>query len=470
MSKESNSHSNSLSTSPTSSGDENPLLNRDRSPARQTYSEREHSPQLKRRRSDSASNGRAYSWPSTVKRASGFEKDLEQLKFEATRAKEEKVLTNDRTSSWFATFLGHTDEKKSMHKNFFEPFFSKLKKEKIFGTNVKEPFTVFDVGCGEGKLSRKVAKAIHTSLGVDNILYTAIDYDEKFVNLANLTLKDISSTKRAKNPDAKEPFETRKDTKYSDLTLIPTIHQGSCFVETDIDKISRSNQGKPIAADLVLASNIAYYAPNQEDFIRLLTKNLSTNGFIVLMHEAENADPNKLRKKYGAKVDTNTPGNLTTAGYTKKLEVLTIPFESHLNFPASTTKSLHLLKTLAEGYDIPNPEIIETKKLLEFIVQRPLESINKEPSPNRTKKDPVRTRLDDYLDEVKGLLVSQNSALVIRSTFQIIPSPQMSADKVGILRHICGEMTKDLKPSTHLTPQKATPVTGHALGKENFRK
>jgi hypothetical protein len=406
--------------------------------------------------------------PETSPSTSDEEKDRNRRPLERTASSEnlEDELRAARTSTWFETFLNYSDEKDRMGR-FFRSFFDKLADKEVSFVSKDGRIHVLDEGSGEGKLLRKFVKAIgyHYEYERDDhgTALTDPNNPKKFI-VASKAQREEQPRVTVHGVELDPKFAKRNQDKLSEITgkdafkdfeLQGNIVQGDCFNEEVVWNALKNTTGTN-GANLILASNIGYYTPdkNQQNFIDLLKTKLNNkqNAIIIAMHEAKDAQTGSFCRKYGSVVDIDVVKNIHNAAYGAGLDAIEIPLEAALRFPNMTSQIWLAIESAAAGLDVSgkdiNPkDLQDARNLIEFVIQRPLESLHRE------------GRVREYLDDLRTHLNAQNNQLIIKSTFQIIPSENMQQNKqVGELRKIAVELEKEFSPSVSTSPRSVSPV------------
>ena len=279
----------------------------------------------------------------------------------------EQSLHDQRTSKWFDTFLKHTNEK-SVVGQYMKDFVSQH-----IDTNGEK--LVLDIGCGEGELAGYIVDGFQNRF---NVNYYGIDNDAAFLVRADnlLSTKNVSAN---------------------------FIH-GSCF-NSDIDRL-------PYNVDLIIGSHVAYYASDMKAFINSLVNHLSSSGTILLMHAPEDSDQNVLRTHYGAYVDLRTVNNIKDIiNSMQYLKLQTFTIKAEINFPNNASDLLSRISNLSEEEILQNlasSSITDLKDLLEFTIQRPLESLAD------------YDLLHEYIGDMHYILGAQHNKLYIKDEVQVI--------------------------------------------------
>lgn len=307
----------------------------------------------------------------------------------------ERKVEAERTSSWFKTFVENTNEKKIIN-SVVQNFFEKLRNETI---SIKP--NILDIGCGDGTLSLAVSESLKGHY--PNLTYFAIDYDPNFAHLTRNKLDD---------------------------NHIPNyVIQGNCFSD-DLNKL-------PNGMGLIIASNVAYYTQDIPGFVGKVMSKLDDYGISIFIHESPTADLNILRHKYGARVETSATENIATSLKNNNNLYEVINIESKLRFPDNMNE---LWEELGKSnyYDTSNtklPNFDKAKNLLEFVIQRPLESLQ------------AQGLLKKYFSEVRELLDNQDNNLIVRSAMQV-SAHSFALGHYQKLSSIVEQVNKEFIPDT----------------------
>ena len=267
---------------------------------------------------------------------------------------------------WFEAFLRNTNQK-SMTVDLLSSFLGQ-----VYGKEIK-PLNFLDVGCSNGlqgfNILSRLTKNTFNYQGIDS---EARDLDE-----------------------ARRLFQ---------INQIPSSFvSGDCFNEEIQEELG--------SADIVLVSHVAYYTKDLHRFISSYCAKLKENGLAIFVHNVRDSDTGSLREKYGADLTLDVTASIEIL--VNKLEMKAVTYQSHLRFPENMEEYWESLRKISLGEKFsPNcKETTEAKYLLEFVVQQPLETLQK------------RGLLDEYLAEVKDKLTKQDNCIYLRSRMQIVNSP-----------------------------------------------
>ncbi|AIF81835.1 hypothetical protein I862_06405 [endosymbiont of Acanthamoeba sp. UWC8] len=284
-----------------------------------------------------------------------------------------KNITNERVGRWFEAFLKFTNQK-MITGMVMQNLFQDLQEAQIITT----PLSILDVGCGEGELAMQILQTWSTQLHC--ICYYGIDTDTSFINTIHNAL--------------------------TDLQVLHRLKQGSCF-NSDIDDL-------PNSMNIILASNVAYYAPNIDRFMHSLLSKKSSDGILVSIHESSTSIPNFLREKYGAEVDTKTAYKIKVCLDNVQVKYCEFMLPSKISLPENYhNMALQLLKSTqstASNLDIPvlNADHQQFKMLLEFVVQKSLESLKHQGS------------LNNYINDVLDIAKKNKGSIPIKSSVVLV--------------------------------------------------
>ncbi len=294
---------------------------------------------------------------------------------------EELYLKNQRAKEWFETFLKYTDEKditSAIYFNFIK---------NLVDNNRLSESTILDVGCGDGILSSSITKGF--SKATTSLEYHCLEYD----------FSRIESFKSIMDNNGIKAYAT----------------QGSCFSK-DLDAM-------PYDADLIVASHIAYYAVDIPLFIDNLIEHGNKNSILLLNHESSNSVPNMLRKYYNSTVNTEVANGIKEYGIgQEELVFHEAKMKAKIIFPEYIHSLLRHMAddphSFMEGNALSSlcfndssykgENIHEMKMLLEFAVQRPLETLVNE------------GLLNAYLSDITTILSANNNTVPVSSELQII--------------------------------------------------
>ncbi|MBA8667879.1 class I SAM-dependent methyltransferase [Holosporaceae bacterium 'Namur'] len=284
-----------------------------------------------------------------------------------------KNITNERVAQWFEAFLKSTNQKMitgMVIQNLLLDF---------QGAQIlKTPLSILDAGCGEGELAMQILQTWSTQLS--SVSYYGIDNEERFINTIQEALIKLKVYHR--------------------------LQQGSCF-NSDIDNL-------PNDMNIILASNVAYYAPNVMEFIHSLLSKKSHDGILLSIHESSTSIPNILRGKYGAEVDTKTAFKIKDCLDSTQFRYCDFMIPSIITLPKDYHKmALDLLKSTSStinNHSIPvlNTEYQHFKMLLEFIVQTSLESLK------------YKGQLNDYIDDVLIVAEKNKGSIPVESSVVLV--------------------------------------------------
>ncbi|AIL65856.1 methyltransferase [Rickettsiales bacterium Ac37b] len=312
----------------------------------------------------------------------------------------DRKLEAARTSTWFKTFVENTNQKR-ITALAFDFLINKVKEKSCHIAPV-----VLDVGFGEGELSSRIAQSL-TNI-YPSLLYTGIEYDNKFVDQTKNKLSKLG---------------------VNNYELIC----GNCFGD-DLSNL-------PEKAGLVLASHIAYYAPNMDKFVQSLIDKTADHGLAVFLHESADSDMNKLRSKYCHSINTSSNSEII-----KSLSKLEIPYSSvelnaKLTFPDNMQELWSELSSCNYHKSTYRPlrNFELAKNLLEFVAQTPLESLQ------------AKELLSSYLEDVKKLLTNQSNMLIIRTEMQLAISKEASKEFMVGMFSIAKEMQNYVIPLTQIS-------------------
>ncbi len=288
---------------------------------------------------------------------------------EISSRENEEAIRNARTSDWFSAFARVTNEKSEtaiIIARLLHLFFKKLRA----GQNLEEIYSILDVGCGEGTLSYQIAETILNE-GV-MLSYCGIDQDPNFVSkvITEVTMLNIKAGHFA---------------------------VGDCFSEEDLSKL-------PNNPSFILASHIAYYAPNIKHFIDNLLKKAGKDTILTFIHASHLSNHNILRRKFSAPINTQIPNDIERSLIeSSTYEIINFYFTSF--FPLSC-ESNELKRIAYSPYEELTPGEEHIRKLLEFTAQRPMESLRNEGS------------LDQYLEDVYNSLMGESNNFFIWANIQ----------------------------------------------------
>lgn len=311
-----------------------------------------------------------------------------------------KQLTLERTSDWFKDFIKLTSEKQETYRVFYritKLFFQRCKK--IVTKNT--PCSVLDIGVGEGILASHIAKTLKK---FDlKVYYNAIDIDPYFIEKTQVRINYV---------------------KVDSSNVI----QGDCFSE-DLNKL-------PDNPSLVMASHIAYYTQDVNAFIQKILKKTNENTILIFIHAPIFSEHIRLRNTYGTKVTKNIPTLIKESVKEYQDHVLdsfSLFFFSFINFPEMSVNSL--LEVADSAYkDIQNTESILLRNILEFIVQKPLESLKSE------------NTLHSYVKEISSILLTGENKLQIWTQMQVFVS------KRSIFYHAVKQAFNDFNDAYYISP------------------
>jgi precorrin-6B methylase 2 len=332
---------------------------------------------------------------------------------QATTEQEQKLIDyiNKCTSTWFDTFVQHTNQKEETARLFYS-LFTKLRRKDY-------PLDkVLDIGCGNGSLSAKIV-SILTQLN-PLASYEAIEYDIKYVRWVLQALKETH-------------IERHK------------IVLGNCFGK-DIKELSND-------ANIIIVSNVAYYAKDISSFCEEVIKKLKKeNSLVVFIHESSSSDMNTLRSKYGAKVQTDTVNEIEKYLRDQKVEYYNFTIESELEFPLKSIEHIKSLAYECKLAGVTTNGLNDIQMLVEFVVQTPLFYLRGKVDRGSVGKKELGDKLNDYLTEIIDLLSKQNMTLRIKSEVQIATlSKSVEAFKEA-MGEICNELKDEYGPKANEFP------------------
>lgn len=159
---------------------------------------------------------------------------------------------------------------------------------------------------------------------------------------------------------------------------------------------------------LLIFNNIPYYAFNIKDFISNLFYTKSDKQKVIFVNESPLSDLGYLRNNFG--------NNFNSENYSEVimyLEKKYIPFKMSyfdiiINFPNYEDKIWNNLYKIDCNRVTTDQHYTEAKALLEYIVQKPLETLFED---NLLKK---------YLDKVRVLLKKQNNQIISKNTLFLV--------------------------------------------------
>ena len=273
---------------------------------------------------------------------------------------------------WFRTFYNNTNEK-IVSQLTLEEILNLINSKKISSLNsypidtgiglsqhptyLESVKTVVDIGCCSGDLHLKMAQSFSSILQAtpssSMIEYIGIDHD----------LTGIMGTWNAL---IKEGLPKIKNILLQ-LHLFNKDFFQKSYVSITLDKYTMNT------ADFIIASHVAYYAPNVTKFVESILHFQSKNGFALFIHESEYSIGKLLPISYNAPVnsitDTQIAETLTKLG--AKIYYKTV--FSTIALPIGICEFIDAWKS-----DLCNsPACIDTQMLLEFIFQVPFSILKK---------------------------------------------------------------------------------------------
>ena len=282
----------------------------------------------------------------------------------------------------FGTFLKNTNQKILTGR-----IFRQLLETLHISTNMMQanPFTMVDVGCGEGTLSRELLK----------ILRPICQQQIKCVGLDRNRLL-LDKFKKSLFGFAKVVSSTIQDDAFGFHPFGGSWH-------------------------LVVASHVIYHAHDSNDpfrsasraerFITNVVNSLETNAIAIMVHESKHSDMRELGTRYGSPLMSDAPEVIQSTCRKYNITMQSIPFEAELRFPNLTKRQWGMFeqpKLISIAKQIP--ELNEALRLLGFTVQRPMNEMDNQELQGLTRD--IQERLDE------------NSALCVRSDMQVLISPE----------------------------------------------
>lgn len=228
-----------------------------------------------------------------------------------------KNIEKNRPVFWFLSFLAHSEEKKD----------TVTALRPILETYLNEPCHMLDLGCGDGEFSAQLLAD-----APKNLHYNAIDESEHLL------------------------FHAQKNLEKLGFTHLKFIQD---HWQTGLHQLKQQ-------FDLILASHIGYYCDDMADFLATLRQHLTATGTAILVHETQDAFPNRMRQKYRAPLLTNITEHLPRCQIEKEIISWITPASNNWE------------KALYAPYDQLIGEEKELRHLLEFCVQKPAETLQEE--------------------------------------------------------------------------------------------
>ena len=273
---------------------------------------------------------------------------------------------------WFAAFE-HSTNQKIVTNDVLTTFL----KELLVG---REGISFLDIGCSSGQLAGNIITSLRRE---KNITYYGVD-------------PEVGALEEGKRFFLEHGIES-------------TFKEGDCFLKNVQETLPKS--------DVVLISHVAYYANDIADFSSVYAQKSTEDGVTIFIHDALDSDINQLRTKYNAAVQLNTAcGIEETLGQHSELHAFS--YKTLLQFPKNMNKLWDKFSEVADGKVVHThiPNFQEAKHLLEFVVQQPLEDLQRS------------ALLDPYLTEIKEKLGEQENCLHIRSRLHIAVQPEPGMD------------------------------------------
>lgn len=332
-------------------------------------------------------------------------KDMNYLKTPKIQYNEADLITREeKISQWFDAFYQNTNEKKTVQSQF-EEIFKVLQEVNVENGNgsTKTYFdktkVILDIGCCSGDLHIRTAQSLNNAIteGHDKINFIGLDKSSKAI------------------AKVKEEYE-KAPTLYSNVLLKP--HELNFFLNNTFEDNYFNNVllelGMPPEANLVIASHIAYYAPNVTSFVEavLAAKN-PKNGFAIFIHESDTSIAKCLAEKYKAPINAHTSPQIRAA-----LKSIVNEKGDIKVYHKTTYSTIFLPMGIKEYIGFwENPALVTndvvanftlTQDLLEFLPQVPFE-ILKEKGLSR-----------ELISDLKLLARANNNQIVIKSNLEFV--------------------------------------------------
>jgi hypothetical protein len=288
------------------------------------------------------------------------------LKIQYTES--ELALREEKIPGWFDAFYQATNEKKGIQREV-EGIFKLLDSPHVVPTDPKLQSTYFnnievvlDIGCCSGDLHTRIAESLNKAILLNNkINYIGLD-------------KSPQAIAKVKADFAKSPELYSK--------LLPQPHQLDFFTDNQFEsnyfKDLLSKLGSKTAAHLIIASHIAYYAPNITSFVHAMLSTIHPQkGFAIFIHESETSVAKLMAEKYNAPINAKTSPMIQWAlkGELNNIEIYHKTIYGTIYLPIG-------IKTFTDywnnGTKIPeniSDNFTTTQNLLEFIFQVPFETL-----------------------------------------------------------------------------------------------
>ena len=296
-------------------------------------------------------------------------------------SEQEKAITAQRTSDWFATFVASTDEKKATA-DALAQFFMNLRSTHLIPHlfHRHEP-VVIDIGTGTGHLSSEI-KQLFEQMNPEGVNYNGIEYDPAFAAKSQKKLKG------------------------------GTVMPSDGFSGAESIKQILQLEEQP---DLIIGSHSFMYSPDLAKTTDSVKDLLTPRSIGLFINLSPKTDQISLTKGFAECVGGETAEQLAKNFDRLRMPHHAIHFRAHMNFP---TINDDLWKELSEAkpYDETNnpheahKDGLVVRKMAEFVLQRPLEALNQE-------------QRDKYLDGLRKKLRVQNNNLYLDNIIEVTAAP-----------------------------------------------
>jgi hypothetical protein len=260
----------------------------------------------------------------------------------ASSQERQELIDSYSKSNTFKEFLHRTNEKD------LTLYFMKFVLKKLFEQIPDDMIlsfvetTIMDVGCGEGTVLSKMAKAIRGNLQkrIEGVKFNlcGIDQDERFVEQTKTKIKECS---------------------FADNGII----QGDCF-GADLDKL-------PNAPHVIIVSHIAYYSNGIDSFVDSLMRKAGLNTIIIFAHQSELSGINGMREVLGSNVNTKAASliRLRLDAFKDSFTHVQLLLGSFVKLPILLDK-IEMISSLTTSDKDKN-----TKRILEFLAQQKISEV-----------------------------------------------------------------------------------------------